>query len=440
MQRNPTAFPVFLQSVPSWHSSSPHSRRSAPSARLRVSWSPRIRCGRPHRNLRILRTPSSSQGLPGEGAAPAARAATASPIRAGDYERGSDRRWRVQGAPGPGAAVLRDTEGGARTEFLWVNQIKRNTAGGLGGEAAGNRVVRWDLAGNRVLLRLIDYSIVADPSTSIARAVADASNPAIVRAFNVAAFSPAGDPVIDVGPLFLTEVPELSVRGRIGGARIRSEPGVPREGRLVSREHQRRGRSDLHSAPRRRRPRRRRPARTSAAPRHHAWQQRLRSRVVQHGAIAGEADDASPVRRARRLLLTEHLSTTGGRSTARMQRTFITRYRLEKKESGRGRSLSRSKPIVYYVDPATPAQWVPYVKKGIEDWQPAFESAGFRNAIVAREAPEDDPDWSPEDARYSVIRWLPSTTENAPAPTSTIPARARSSRPTSSSITTYRTW
>ena len=74
------------------------------------------------------------------------------------------------------------------------------------------------------------------------------------------------------------------------------------------------------------------------------------------------------------------------------------------------------KPIVYYVDPATPEQWVPYVKKGIEDWQPAFEAAGFRNAIVAREAPADDPDWSPEDARYSVIRWLPSTTENASGP------------------------
>jgi hypothetical protein len=56
------------------------------------------------------------------------------------------------------------------------------------------------------------------------------------------------------------------------------------------------------------------------------------------------------------------------------------------------------------------------VKKGIEDWQVAFEAAGFKNGIVAREAPANDPDWSPEDARYSVIRWLPSTTENASGP------------------------
>ncbi|HLL47209.1 MAG TPA: zinc-dependent metalloprotease, partial [Longimicrobiaceae bacterium] len=76
------------------------------------------------------------------------------------------------------------------------------------------------------------------------------------------------------------------------------------------------------------------------------------------------------------------------------------------------------KPIVYYVDPATPSQWVPFIKQGIEDWKPAFEAAGFRDAIVARDAPTraEDPDWSPEDARYSVIRWLPSAVENASGP------------------------
>ena len=94
---------------------------------------------------------------------------------------------------------------------------------------------------------------------------------------------------------------------------------------------------------------------------------------------------------------------------------YITRYRLEKKDPNAAIS-EPVKPIVYYVDPATPKKWVPFVKKGIEDWQPAFEAAGFRNAIIATEAPANDPDWSPEDARYSVIRWLPSTTENASGP------------------------
>jgi hypothetical protein len=99
------------------------------------------------------------------------------------------------------------------------------------------------------------------------------------------------------------------------------------------------------------------------------------------------------------------------------ERRYITRWRLEKKDPAAAVS-EPVKPIVYYIDPATPAKWVPYVKRGVEAWQPAFEAAGFRRAIVARDAPTpaEDPEWSPEDARYSVIRWLPSTVENAQGP------------------------
>ena len=76
------------------------------------------------------------------------------------------------------------------------------------------------------------------------------------------------------------------------------------------------------------------------------------------------------------------------------------------------------KPIVYYIDSATPKKWVPWLKKGIEDWNEAFAAAGFSNAIIGKTAPtaQEDPDFSPEDVRYSVIRWLPSTTENASGP------------------------
>jgi hypothetical protein len=99
------------------------------------------------------------------------------------------------------------------------------------------------------------------------------------------------------------------------------------------------------------------------------------------------------------------------------QRQYIVRWRLEKKDPNAAIS-EPIKPITYYVDPATPTWLVPWVKKGIEMWQPAFEAAGFRRGIVAKEAPspEVDPDWAPEDARYSVVRWLPSTTENATGP------------------------
>jgi hypothetical protein len=99
------------------------------------------------------------------------------------------------------------------------------------------------------------------------------------------------------------------------------------------------------------------------------------------------------------------------------ERRYITRWRLEKKDPNAALS-EPVKPIIYYVDPATPKKWVPFVKRGVEKWQAAFEEAGFKNAILSREAPsaQQDPDWSPEDARYSVIRWLPSTIENAVGP------------------------
>ena len=78
-------------------------------------------------------------------------------------------------------------------------------------------------------------------------------------------------------------------------------------------------------------------------------------------------------------------------------------------------SPNRKNPIIYYIDPATPKKWIPYLKAGVEDWNTAFEAAGFKNAIIAKEWP-NDPNMSLDDARYSVIRYLPSETENAYGP------------------------
>ena len=108
------------------------------------------------------------------------------------------------------------------------------------------------------------------------------------------------------------------------------------------------------------------------------------------------------------------------------EQRFIRRWRLEPKDTAayrRGELVEPVKPIVYYLDPATPARWRPFVRQGIEDWQKVFEKAGFRNAIVARDAPSEaeDPDWDPEDIRYSVVRWAASTTRNAVGPSTSDP-------------------
>jgi len=103
------------------------------------------------------------------------------------------------------------------------------------------------------------------------------------------------------------------------------------------------------------------------------------------------------------------------------RRSYITRWRLEPKDMEafkRGELVEPKDPIVYYIDPATPEAWRPYLKKGIEDWQPAFEQAGFKNAIIAKDPPskEEDPDWSPEDVRYSVVRYITTPIQNAQGP------------------------
>lgn len=103
------------------------------------------------------------------------------------------------------------------------------------------------------------------------------------------------------------------------------------------------------------------------------------------------------------------------------EKSYIRRWKLVPKDIAayqRGELVEPVKPIVYYLDPATPDKLRPYIKAGVEQWQEAFETAGFKNAIIAKDppTPEEDPDFSPEDVRYSVIRYVASTTRNAVGP------------------------
>ena len=106
--------------------------------------------------------------------------------------------------------------------------------------------------------------------------------------------------------------------------------------------------------------------------------------------------------------------------------TFITRWRLEPKDPdayARGEVVDPIKPITYYIDPATPTKWRRYVKEGVESWQKVFEKAGFKNAILAKDPPSKsaDPDWDPDDARYSMVRWTASLVRNAIGPSTPDP-------------------
>ncbi len=100
---------------------------------------------------------------------------------------------------------------------------------------------------------------------------------------------------------------------------------------------------------------------------------------------------------------------------------FAVRWRLEPKAGDwekwmLGELVEPNKPIIYYIDPATPKQWRKHLIAGINDWQIAFEKAGFKNAIMGMEWPENDSSMSLEDARFSVVRYFASDIENAYGP------------------------
>ncbi len=102
---------------------------------------------------------------------------------------------------------------------------------------------------------------------------------------------------------------------------------------------------------------------------------------------------------------------------------MAVRWKLEPKEEDiekykRGELVEPKDPIIYYIDPATPKKWVPYLIQGVNDWQVAFEKAGFKNAIIGKMAPtaKEDSTWSLEDARFSAIVYKPSEVQNASGP------------------------
>ena len=305
-------------------------------------------------------------------------------------------------------------------EFLWVSQIARTTLGvGYGGQAAGNRVVKWERKGNRILLRNIAYDVVADPKLPVSRAVQAANNDTIIMAFNIEALGKDESAVIDVTRLFTSEVTEFSARTRLRARGFDASRSFIEKTKSFPTNIEVQV-SQTYTSP---------PDMTPAGgggppqPPPNPFAQGMRAgtnaTVVMHYSMVKLPEIPMMPR-----LFDERVGYFSIRKVdygideqRAPQRRYITRWRLEKKDPNAEIS-EPVKPIVYYVDPATPTKWIPWIKKGIEDWQPAFEAAGFKNAIIAKEAPSkaEDPYWDPEDARYSVIRYLPSTIENASGP------------------------
>ncbi len=296
-------------------------------------------------------------------------------------------------------------------EFLWVGRLARTAIGaGSGGAKLDERVVRWERNGDRIFLKSVNYDMVADEHLPIAEAVRSSNTEAILEAFDIAALGEDEESVvIEVTGLFASEVPEFSARNALGAR------GFDRQRSYVDRMAAFPENVEVRSIQTYTRP-----IEANGGGGRGGGGMRPGSATVEMAFSMVKLPEEPMMPRLHDdrvgyFSVTQDDYGTSEHRTA--ERTYITRWRLEKQDPDAEVS-DPVRPIVYYIDPATPEQWIPYMIQGIEDWQPAFESAGFSNAILGRPAPtkEEDPDWSPEDARYSVIRWLASDVENASGP------------------------
>jgi hypothetical protein len=297
-------------------------------------------------------------------------------------------------------------------EMLMVTRIAKTATGiGFGGGEANVDVLRWQRNNNNLLLRIVSHEIIAADSLPIHEAVVNSNFEPILYSFPIKAFGKDSTLVIDVTEFFEKDIKSV---------------GFPTRMRQVYKMQK------LDET-------------RSFIDRISSYPMNIESRHVKtYIATEPPTNKASEtitveISNSMILLPKEPMKRRyfddrvgwfarsqvdyGLDNQKTTSRTYLDRWSLEVKDEDvekfkRGELVVPKKQIVYYIDPATPMQWRKYLKQGVEDWQVAFEAAGFKEAIICLDPPtkEEDPEWSPEDARYSVIRYLASPIPNANGP------------------------
>ena len=300
-------------------------------------------------------------------------------------------------------------------DMLLVSRVNATPSGLNTFLSAGNsvaeQVVRWERKDDRVLLRTYTYDAVAADSLPIAKSVAVNNLAPVIKTFDVEAITPDSQGVvIEVSDLFTDDVMAISglsqgqrssfqVR-RLDGSRtfIDTVKAFPINVEV------------RHTL-----------TWDAGRPPSQAGTGTITMQMAQ-SMILLPTDPMRPRHADRRVgWFTVTQIDYGSDEQKAAERSFIRRWRLEPGDPvayARGELVEPVRKIVYYLDPGTPEEWRPYIKQGVEDWNEAFEAAGFRNAIEARDppTPEEDPEFDPEDARYSTVRYVASTTRNAVGP------------------------
>ena len=298
-------------------------------------------------------------------------------------------------------------------EMLMVTRIAKTASGiGFGGGKANTQVLRWQRKDKNILLRVVSHNVVADTILPVHEAVVNSNFEPILYSFPIKAFNKdTTGVVIDATKLLSEDVKPLGF------------PQYYRTRYRVTRLDKSRSYTE----------------RVSSYPKNIELRHvktYFASKAPSNGSVGSISLEMSnsmillPKVPMKRRYFDERVGwfargqTDYGLEDQRSKTVqYLDRWRLEVKDEDiekfkRGELVEPKKQIVYYVDRATPKEWVPYIKQGIEDWQVAFEAAGFKNAIIAKDPPskEEDPEWSPEDVRYSVVRYLASPIPNANGP------------------------
>ena len=301
-------------------------------------------------------------------------------------------------------------------EMLMVSRISKTATGiGFGGGKINTQVLRWEKKPKKVLLRVVSYGNVAADSLPVHEAVVNSNFEPVLFAFDIKAFNTKDSlnpaTVVEVDPLFTKDVNAIGIsefyRKRYKISRLDTDRSFIESVKSYPLNIEARHvKTYLAKEP---------PSNKSL------------------GSISVEINNSMillPKEPMKRRYFDERVGWFARGQVdyglnAQESRTvrYLDRWRLEIREEDiekykAGELVEPKKPIVYYVDRATPEKWIPYIKQGIEDWQVAFEEAGFKNAIIAKDPPskEEDPEWSPEDVRYSVVRYLASPIPNANGP------------------------
>ena len=298
-------------------------------------------------------------------------------------------------------------------EMLMVTRISKTASGiGFGGGKQNTQVLRWERKNKKVLLRVVSHQIVASDSLPIHEAVVNSNFEPILYSFDIKAIGKdSNSTVIQVNKFFEEDVKAIGYP--LKRRKAYKISGIDKTRCYIE---------SIKSYPLNIESRHVKTYKASDPPSNSST-----------GSISMELNNSMvllPVKPMRRRYFDQRVGwfsrsqTDYGLENQKSKSVrYLDRWKLEVKKEDiekfkKGELVEPKKQIVYYIDRATPKKWIPYLKQGIEDWQIAFEEAGFKNAIIAKDPPsiEEDPDWSPEDVRYSVVRYLASPIPNANGP------------------------